>query len=271
MFSGKWKMALETAMIVLLIIALKFAVARFGFEIVEFNTLLSSIIAGGVFLIGMILAGTLSDYKECDRIPAEMVSTLESIYEEGVQTQRRYPTFHLAELREALLAVVAAFRYDLEHVEARTTLGALNQLSDSFAEMEDLGVPANYIVRMKTEQATLRKQVLRVYHIQRTDFVPSAYILVDTIIGLIITLLVLVEVKTMDISMVTSLLVLGFLSYLFIYMLKLLRTLDRPFRPHEDTMDDVSRFLFKEYQSRLEADRQADTGTPAGQLPASVG
>ena len=35
-------------------------------------------------------------------------------------------------------------------------------------------VPADYIVRLRAEQAALRKATLRLYHIQREAFLPSA-------------------------------------------------------------------------------------------------
>jgi len=41
-------------------------------------------------------------------------------------------------------------------------------------------------------------------------------------------------------------------SYFFIYLVKLLKILDTPFRVGEHTMDDVSLFLLKEFSADLE-------------------
>ena len=43
-------------------------------------------------------------------------------------------------------------------------------LGASLLELEESDVPANYVVRLRAEQAGLRKSLLRVYHIQREQF-----------------------------------------------------------------------------------------------------
>jgi len=79
----RWRIALESASIVVVIICIKLVIEHFGWEFVSINPLFTSIIAGGIFLFGLILAGTLADYKESEKIPAEIISACESIYEEG--------------------------------------------------------------------------------------------------------------------------------------------------------------------------------------------
>lgn len=248
--ANKLRLAAETALIVLGIAAAKVLAHHYGVDSLEMNALVGSMIAGGVFIIGFILAGTLSDFKECEKIPAEMVAALESIYEEGRRMHAQCPSFDLDALRRNLLEIVDAFRTDLADVHSRQCLASINRLCDAFTAMEACGLAPNYIVRLKTEQGSLRRLVLRVYHIQRTDFVPSAYVLVYAIMGLILALVVFVRIE----DIVTAVLEISAIAYLFIYLVKLLRNLDKPFRPDEDTMDDVSRFLLKEFAARLRAD-----------------
>jgi hypothetical protein len=250
----RWRIPLQTAGSVIAILIAKVIIEQQQWDFIEINTLFGSVIAGGIFLISMILAGTMSDYKECERIPAEIVSALENIYDEGVQASRKWPSFDLAALREALIEIVDAFHADLTDVQGRRCLAAINRLSEQIAQLEELGQPANYIVRLKGEQSTIRRLVLRVYHVQRTNFVPSAYILVDSVIVLIIGLLLFAQYETKVMPVFASVLLTGFISYLFLYMIRLLRTLDQPFRVNEQTMDDVSRFLLKEFRERMEAE-----------------
>ena len=47
--------------------------------------------------------------------------------------------------------------------------------------MDRIGVPATYTSRLRGEQGALRRSVLRVYHVQRTEFLPSAYLLIQAI------------------------------------------------------------------------------------------
>lgn len=124
--------------------------------------------------------------------------------------------------------------------------------------MERLDAPPNYIVRLRTEQGIVRRSLLRIYHMQRTAFLPSAYVLIQSIVGLIIAALLFTELQ----PLYQSIVVLIFISYFFIYLVRLLGILDTPFRVTEHTMDDVSLFLFTELDHRL-ADRikPESTGT----------
>jgi hypothetical protein len=109
------------------------------------------------------------------------------------------------------------------------------------------GRPANYIVRLRTEQGIVRRNVLRIYHIQRTDFLPSAYVLIQTVVALIVVGLVFTEID----PFAQSLVLMGFVSYFFIYLVRLLHISDRPFRHGQRTMDDVSLFLLHEFENQM--------------------
>jgi len=91
--------------------------------------------------------------------------------------------------------------------------------------------------------------VLRVYHVQRTEFLPSAYILVTTLVALIIAVAIFTDIGPLD----DSLPVIAFVSFFFIYLVRLLKVLDTPFRVDERTTDDVSLFLLREFAERAGA------------------
>ncbi len=83
-------------------------------------------------------------------------------------------------------------------------------LSESFLELEESDVPANYVVRLRQEQAGLRKTVLRIYHIQRKEFLPSAYAMIVSFVILIVVLLMFTKIE----GRVETLVTLAFLSFL---------------------------------------------------------
>lgn len=60
---------LETAAIVLGIIALKLVLEAVSAEFITLSPLYTSVVAGGIFVIGLIVAGTLADYKEAEKMP----------------------------------------------------------------------------------------------------------------------------------------------------------------------------------------------------------
>jgi hypothetical protein len=235
--------------------ALKALTHQLGWEPLELNTLFSSVIGGAVFVFGLILAGTLADFKEAERIPAEVAAVTESIAEDARYCAEQFPAFDAASLRAKLRALLAAFKTDLGSPNARTALEALSALSSSFMEMERVGLPANHVVRLKGEQAAIRRTLLRVYYIQRIDFLPSAHNFVRSLVALIIGLLLVTTIEPVWLGIA----LVGFIAYLFTYILRLLKTLDTPFRVHERTQDDVSLFLVNELDARL---AEADIARP---------
>jgi hypothetical protein len=244
----RWRVAAETAVVVVLIIGVRIAVDALGADFISLSPLYSSIVAGGIFVIGLLVAGTLTDYKEAERMPSEIVAAMENIHEDCRSIKELKPDFDFDRLKQSLAEIITTLREDLEDTHSRATLIAVNTLSESFIELEQLDVPANYIVRLRAEQGLIRKAVLRIYHIQRIDFLPSAYILIQTIVGLIIAALVFT-----DIELAQSIVLLVFISYFFVYLVRLLRILDTPFRVGTRSMDDVSRFLLKEFADRIQS------------------
>lgn len=243
--------AVRAAAAVPVLVGLKILVHYLGWEFLELNALFTSIIAGGIFLFGVILAGTMSDYKESERIPAEIVSACSSIYEDGLYVRKTRQSFDLEALRGTLLRIIDGFEADAVDDSHRMALEALDGLEGPFIQMEELGVPPNFIVRLKAEEAAMRKSMLRMYYIQRTGFLPSAYFFVQSIVALLLVMLVFVKIQ----PLYSSVIVIVFLTYLFVFIMGLLKTLDRPFRKAEKTRDDVSLFLLEEFRERLLASR----------------
>ena len=48
-----------------------------------------------------------------------------------------------------------------------------------------------------------------------------------------------------------SALMFGFVSYMFVYALYLIKLLEKPFRKGHDTLDDVSLFLLREFDMKI--------------------
>jgi len=238
----------DTGVIVAVIVAVKALLGVLSFEFVSLSPLYGSIVAGGTFVVALIVSGTLADYKEAERIPAEMAATLENILQDGLATSDSVGGVDVEALRGRLLRVVTGLKMDLVHGDGgRSALEAINGLSASFAEMERLGAPPNYIVRLRTEQGNLRRMILRIYHMQQTEFLPSAYLLIKSIVALIIVALELTRID----PVYEGLLIVGFISYFFVYLTKLLSVLDTPFRVGKGKRDDVSLFLVDEFAEKV--------------------
>jgi hypothetical protein len=243
----RWRVVGQTALMVLGIIAAKLVISAFSLEFISLSPLFTSVVAGGVFVLGLIVAGTLADYKEAERVPAEITAALTNIHDDAAAFKEAYPDLDLDRLEDTLFRIVGAFLHDLGDPRSTGALEAIDDLNASFLEMDRVGVPATYTSRLRGEQGSLRRSVLRVYHVQRTEFLPSAYLLIQSIVVIIITVLAFMEIE----PTYEAVIILAFISFFFISLLRLLHIMDRPFHVEERTDDDVSLFLLRRFVDRL--------------------
>ena len=243
----RWRVVSQTGLVVLGIAAAKIGISALSLEFISVSPLFTSVLAGGVFVLGLIVAGTLADYKEAERVPAEITAALTNIHDDGAAFRRAFPDLDLDRLKDILLRIVAAFHDDLGDPRSTRALDAIEELNATFLEMDRVGVPATYTSRLRGEQGALRRSVLRVYHVQRTEFLPSAYLLIESIVVIIITVLAFMEIE----PTYEAVIILAFISFFFISLLRLLRIMDSPFHVEERTSDDVSLFLLRQFVDRL--------------------
>jgi hypothetical protein len=241
--------------VVVLLAVVKAGVHALGWEFMPLDGLVPSLIAGSIFLIGFLLAQVLGDYREAERMPADIRTALEAIHDDVLFLARRQPKVDVAGFRAALTGIVRAFDEGLGLKNGHRNLGPaiarVDGLSALFADLQDLDVSERYIVRLKGGQDTLRHAFLRVAHIQKMEFVPSVHVLVQTLVGA--SLFVLLFLRTSDTW--ESMLILIFVGYMFVYSLMLISELDEPFREGEGTVDDVSLFQLREFLAKIEAER----------------
>jgi hypothetical protein len=245
---GRGKVAVQTALIVPFLLAARYGIDRADWQFVTAGPLLTAVVSGGIFVVALVVAGTLTDYKESERVPAEIVGALSSILADARAFKKEKPSFDLVGLEQRVRNILTTFRSDLKSPGSRACFDAINSLSESFADMDRLEVIATYISRLRGEQASVRKVVLRVYHIQETEFVPSAYTLIWTI------LLVAVGVLTFTKSEghTEAYVLLGAIYFFLFYLARLLKILDTPFQPRKRTTDDVDFKIMDEFAEGLD-------------------
>ena len=103
-------------------------------------------------------------------------------------------------------------------------------------------MPANFIVKLKQQQTQLLRSMYRVNYIQKINFMPSASILVRAIVVLVTALLLLTNID----PFFGGLMIVGFITFIMMYMVLLIQVISKPFRPEGTTQDDVSLFLLRE-------------------------
>ena len=243
-------------LIVAILVGIRALLWELGVEGMSPTAVSAGIITGGVFVVGLVVAGTLSDYRDAERAPTDIATGLYSILREAESMHAKWGVPDLAALRKRCIAVVTSLRADIDAGDTRTCQAAIEDLSETFLELDESDVPANYIVRLRAEQAGLRKSLLRVYHLQKEEFLPSAYAMIVAFIALILVLLMFTNFDGLSESLVTV----GFLSFFFIALLRLLNIISTPFKVGlERSEDDVSLFLLNEFVVQVQASEEGET------------
>ncbi len=244
----KFKIFNETLFIVLILVGLKIILQNLGWEFLSTTPLHTGLLAGSVFVLGFILSSAHADYKESEKMPVELTTALESMYSDGYLCKQEHPEFNLDGLRNSIVDLLAHIIQDA-HRNTDSSLVKAKQLIVYITDMEKLGLPANYIVKLKTEHNIILKVVSRMRYVQRIQTLPSAFILVESIVAILIVMMLLTKIG----NLVDEITVTAFLSFIYIYLVKLIKVMDRPFHPEGSTQDDVSLFLLEDLQQRMQA------------------
>ena len=192
----------------------------------ELNALFTSLVAGNIFLIGFLITGVLSDYKESEKIPSELTASLKSIFDDAytIYKGKNSATAHqFLEFQKSFANSLMDWFHKKERT--KTMLDKISLMNDFFIDLDKEGVPAPYIVKMKNEKNNIRKIILIIDTVRDTDFIGSAYAIVEAMGFLTAVGLIVMKIEPFYASLFFTLLV----TFLIAYMVFLIRDLDNPF------------------------------------------
>jgi hypothetical protein len=239
-------------LIVLVLSALKALVHALGLEFLSLTQLFATTIGGAIFILGFLLRGLLSDYKEAERLPGELRVALEAIHDDIVHfTGTGGWQCDATVVRGSLMAIAGHLRTGVKTDCLRQQMPLaereVDRLSALFAELEGKGMPANYIVRLRGSQDQIRRTLFRIDHIQRIQVLPSAHILAQSLVTMVIALMLVLKTPGSP----ESALMFAVIGYLLVFVLLLIDALEKPFGDTEKSFDDVSLFHLREFEAKL--------------------
>lgn len=224
----KWRLMLTTLPVVALAILLKVFLFDRWLDlgaVVEFSDL-AFVLTGGVFLVGFMLAGTMADYKEAERLPGEVVCSLETIEETFDQAAANKPAVDARALRRRVREAAETIDAWLHRRAVFDKVAsALEGLAQGAQELERAGVAPPIGVRAVNEIHGLRRSVIRMSVISRTGFLSTGYALLETLTVVIVGLLMIARFK----GLLPEVMLVGLITLIYVYMVRLIRDIDDPF------------------------------------------
>ena len=269
----KWKLLLTTIPFVFAVLAVKVLLSHgLHFEgLIDFSDV-ALVLTGGVFLIGFMLAGTISDYKESEKIPGEMAATLEYMEEAGAHmcAVNQYGGKVTAQSDRELIDVDLFMRphralvwgiYDWLY-KRKTQDDVYELIHDyrvGFHEFEKLGGHGGAIGGLDRGVDMVRKQVTRIGVISRTGFIATGYAMLEMLIAAIVVLVMVSRFK----GMVAQVTIITFITLIYVYMYRLIKDIDDPFEYAPDGQagsTEVALFPLTEYMARFDRRYPASGG-----------
>jgi hypothetical protein len=251
----KWKLMLTTLPFVVVITGLK-AFLEYGVQfsgVVEFSDV-GVVLTGAVFLTGFLLAGTMSDYKESEKLPGEVATHLEAIEDMYGLAVHQKPGVDGKVVRKQLLTLTDAIKGWL--VKKQTTaevfaaLTTMTEESAAYLVQHNAGSTAGYALSSLDK---LRKTISRIDVISRTGFLPPAYALLEVLLAMVLTLMMFAKFK----NSVAEFVIVPTVALLNVYMLRLIKDIDDPFDFGPDGAKrggaEVDLFPLDEFRARLAA------------------
>jgi hypothetical protein len=239
---------------VMVVVGGKFLLHMLGWELLTINAIFTSIIGATVFLLGFLMSGVLSDYKESERLPGELAAIMATMADELEASYRikRVPSL-LEVLKETHRLSDEIYNWFHKKEKTRELMRELRSLFSRISELDGVIAP-NYIVRLKQEHSNIRKVILRIHTIRETDFISSGYLIATTTATLLFVGLALTKIE----PFYESLFFVGVVAYLIVFVIMLIRDLDNPFGYYDTSShEDVSLKPFEDLRKEL-AERIAD-------------
>ena len=231
-------MLIKVSALVLAIGLAKLVAHQLGWEWMRPNPLVTSLVASTVFLMGFLLNGVLGDFKESEKLPGEIATSLETL---GLEIQAIPSHNPVAQVGNHLWAVAelgdSILEWLLNRIPTAELLRRYQQTHGQVVQASvKLGIPPLQ-ARLMAETAQILKLINRVEAIRETSFITLVYWLATAGIVLLSGSLVFTVTDVLQESIFFIIVI----TFLLIFLLRLIADIDNPFGHADATSaEDVS-------------------------------
>lgn len=185
----------------------------------------AAVLTGTALIIGLMLAGVISDYKEAEKLPGVIGSSLlllDRLAESGLGGQGKDSGWVRPRLATIATQIDEWFHGRITDEQVVDQQGELFQV---IVEVEKAGCSTAYITQMLARATDASGAVQRAMSIRNTQFIKAGYALMTILVAVVLILLIVADFP----SEVAQWTVCGALSLVYTYLLLLVRDLDNPF------------------------------------------
>ncbi len=248
---AKWGILIKVLPWTGLFCIVKLGMHCLGWERWAFDSLTGALFSAAIFVIALMLSGTLTDYRSSEGMPTQIINSIESIQYIDKIILATYPDKYSQSLQQILsdvgTKILDWLQSDGEFDEINLVLDLINP---TLIEVLALPDGALFVNRIQLEQANIRSISRQMRGNRDTDFLLPAYVLMWLFLGGSIMTLLLIKVQDFSESLVIS----AFMCTAFLYLLLLICDLDNPFEYNGKSSVDVDLSGLVELRDRLKID-----------------
>jgi hypothetical protein len=248
-FMKKWGLIIKALSITVVLLIIRLVIDLLRFDILSVTNLITAFVGGAMFTVAIILTGTLTDYKESERIPSDLVTSISTLYEDS-QLIRGDNADIAGEIRgrvrELLGSINKNFRENIWQVgEIRAVILIIN---NDIYRLADRNVAPQFLVKLRSELAAIDRISNRIYAIKHVSFIPAAYAIAELAAAGVIIILFFVKLD----PYYEGLVIFTVLTALLISLLLLIRDMDDPFEVGKQSFADVDLTLLFDLENEFE-------------------
>lgn len=249
MFMAKYGIIVKAFGITIPLLVVRLIFDYLQFDILPVTNLISAFISGAIFTIAIIYSGTLVDYKESEKIPGEIATSIKTFYSD--LSLIRVPDPALVQgmqkkTADLLRCINTNFRNNAWNLEVMDN--AIDALNEDISKLVDLNVPPNFVIKLKTEMTTIDRVSHRIKTIADTSFIPAAYAISELAAAGVILLLFFVKLD----PYYEGLVIFTVLCMLMTALLLLIKDMDNPFEVGKNTYADIDLFLLWDLEKKFD-------------------
>jgi ABC-type multidrug transport system fused ATPase/permease subunit len=250
---SKYHLIISVLPLVILAGTMKVLFHYLGWEVIpkELTSFFPSILTGIIFILGFLLAGVVTDYKESEKIPNEMAGSLYAIWQEAEFIKKVQNLPSASDMINRIKSFVPTLKNEFLLKGNNELHKLLDALSDDVILLGKEGATPNYIARMKVEITNLKKLVNRIKVIKDTDFIPSVFVCIEAITIIFLTVYCLLAIDPWW----GGLILVSIFTFVISAILLLIRDMEDPFEydgSDEAKSDEVSLAVLDNFQKELE-------------------
>ena len=149
---NKWGLIIKAAGITGVLLIVRLVFDYLNYDVLSLTNLITAFISGAIFTIAIVFAGVLTDFKESEKIPGEIATSIRTLYSD--LTLIRVPDKEItSRMQEKVYNLLVTINTNFRN--NTWNLKEMDHTIDLFVEdisrLVDMNVPPQFTVKLKND------------------------------------------------------------------------------------------------------------------------